>query len=155
MPTPLDVVDAPSGASLEGAATIAPRQTGRIAAYAVLLLLLFNLGSIGVYGIPLQFLLKNTFKLSPPQISVFTLLIDIPFYLGFAFGFIRDRWRPLGRGDRGYFLFLPLLMAGSLCLLGFGTFTYGRVLSVFAAVRRVFRMDGRGGERPADLHKPV
>ncbi len=102
----------------------------RVLGYAILLLLLFAIGNSGVSGVPLQFILKNSLKLSPQWMSVFGMLTDIPAYLGFAFGFLRDRWRPFGRGDRGYFLFLPLLMAGTELLLSLGPFTYLRVLAV-------------------------
>ncbi len=128
MSSALDAVNSPTAPETTPSAT--PAQTWRIIGYVILLLLLFNIGTGGVSGVPLQFILKNTLKLSPQRLSIFSMLTDLPAYLGFAFGFLRDRWRPFGKGDRGYFLFLPVVMSATLFQLSFGPFTYLRILAV-------------------------
>jgi MFS family permease len=104
------------------------RQVAFVGFYVLVLLTLYNIGSIGVAGVPFQFILKDVLKLGPQQQAIFGFLADAPFYVGFLFGFLRDRWRPFGRGDRGYFLFLPPLLAAANLLLAYGAYTYPRVL---------------------------
>ena len=58
----------------------------------------------GLLSLPLQFTLKDRLGLSPHGLALFEVITFIPVYFGFAFGFLRDRWRPFGLGDRGYFL---------------------------------------------------
>jgi hypothetical protein len=65
----------------------------------------------GLLALPLQFTLKDRLGLSPQSLALFEVITFIPVYLGFAFGFLRDRWRPFGLGDRGY-----LLMGGPLAI---------------------------------------
>ena len=97
--------------------------------YIAVLLLLSSFAFDGIAGLPMQFVLKNQVKLSPTQLSVFGALSGAPAYVGFAFGFLRDRWRPFGKGDRGYFLVLPLLLAITCFYLAAVPFTYVRLLS--------------------------
>jgi MFS family permease len=72
--------------------------------------------SVGLFAIPLSFVLKNKLHLSANGLAAFGLLAAIPGYLSFAFGIVRDFWNPIGRGDRGYFILFggiaALLLAG-------------------------------------------
>jgi len=97
-------------------------------AYTVLLLVMFNIAAGGLTGPAYQSILQNGLNLKPTTQSVFGLLTDMPNIFGFVFGFLRDRWKPFKRGDRGYFLFVPLLMAGINFMLASGPFTYNRLL---------------------------
>ena len=58
----------------------------------------------GLLSLPILFTLKDRLGLGPQDLALFEALTFIPVYLGFAFGFMRDRWRPFGLGDRGYLL---------------------------------------------------
>ena len=51
-----------------------------------------------------SFMLKNQLHASAEQISTFRLWTLLPVYLAFIFGFLRDRWNPLGLRDRGLLL---------------------------------------------------
>src|SRR5471030_74618 len=100
----------PDVSSLPLKDSISPRVTRFVGFYCLVLLTLFNLAAAGLIAVPVQFILKNQLHLPPTQISVFGFLTDGPYFIGFAFGFLRDRWRPFGKGDSGYFVFVPLLM---------------------------------------------
>jgi len=91
--------------------------------YSIVLMVLFNLAAAGLISLPVQFLLKASHA-TPVQISRFNFLTDSPYFIGFVFGFLRDRWRPFGKGDRAYFLAVPLLMAATYIWLGYGAHTY-------------------------------
>jgi MFS family permease len=105
--------------------SISPRVTRFVGLYCLVLLTLYNLAAAGLIGVPVQFILKNQLHLQPTQVSVFGFLTDGPYFIGFAFGFLRDRWRPFGKGDTGYFLFVPLLMGLVYVVLGYVPHTYG------------------------------
>lgn len=96
--------------------------------YATLLLLLFNLGSQGVTGPAVQSILQKGLQLPPTKQAIFSSLTDIPNILGFLFGFLRDRWRPFRRGDRGYFLLFPIALAFVNFQLASAPFTYERLV---------------------------
>lgn len=55
-------------------------------------------------ALPILFFLKNRLHLSASQVAFTALVTSIPLYLGFVFGFIRDRWSPFGLGDRGHLM---------------------------------------------------
>lgn len=89
-------------------------------------MVLFNLAAVGLIATPVSFLLKD--KITPVQLSQFGFLTDSPYFIGFMFGFLRDRWRPFGHGDRGYFLFLPILLAIVYAWVAFSPHTYGNLV---------------------------
>ncbi len=120
--------------SVEAQTPLSSRQTLQIVNYVFLLLLLYNIAVTGIGGIAGQFILKETLRLTPQQLATFSFLSDIPNFIGFAFGFLRDRWRPFHQGDRGYFFLLPPLLAGANFLLAFGPFTYGRLLAAYLLI---------------------
>lgn len=97
------------------------RQIGTYLGFAFLALYL-AVPSAGLAHIPLQVLLKDRLGLGPEQISLFQLVVAIPTYVSFLFGFLRDRWSPGGRGDRGYFL-----VFGIVAVLGYGSLATGTV----------------------------
>ncbi|MGH6872128.1 MAG: MFS transporter [Rhizomicrobium sp.] len=78
---------------------------------AVIVALNFVNPSVGLFVVPLSFLLKNKLHLSATELATFTLWAGIPGYLSFAFGLARDFWSPFGLGDRGYFLLFGALSA--------------------------------------------
>jgi len=83
----------------------------------------------GLLSLPLQFALKDQLGLTPESLAFFEAVTFIPVYFGFAFGYLRDRWRPFGWGDRGYLLIgAPIAMACYLWLAS-NELTYGRLLA--------------------------
>src|SRR3984957_21282276 len=70
----------------------------------LIVLLAFGGPSGGLIDIPISFFLKNRLHLSAHEVANFRLVVAIPLYLSFVFGFIRDMWNPLGMKDRGFML---------------------------------------------------
>ena len=77
-----------------------------------LLLLEFALPANGLIGLPILFFLKNRLHLTAQEIATFNLWASIPLYLSFIFGFIRDRWSPMGTGDRRHLITFGVIAAG-------------------------------------------
>jgi BT1 family protein len=92
---------------LEGA------QRLRLLIYAGIPILLINFAAPyqGLIGLPITFFLKNRLHLSANQTAQFNLIVAIPLFLCFIFGFIRDRWSPFGAGDRGHLVVFGLATA--------------------------------------------
>lgn len=110
-----------------------PKEQLLLFGYILVLTLLYDVAATGVAGVPMQFILKDTLHLKPEQLSLLGLLTDVPLFVGFAFGFLRDRWSPWRMGDRGYFLLLPPLMALVSLPLAYGPFTYSKILIISLA----------------------
>jgi predicted MFS family arabinose efflux permease len=108
----------------------------RLLGYAGGLLLLINLAapSGGLIGFPVLFFLKNRLHLSAVAFAGFNLWLGIPLYLSFLFGFLRDRWSPLGAGDRGHFILFGGACAVLYLLLAFVAPTYGLLLGGLLAI---------------------
>ncbi len=70
----------------------------------LIVLLAFGSPSGGLIDIPISFFLKNRLHLTAHEVATFRLVVAIPLYLSFVFGFIRDMWNPLGMRDRGFML---------------------------------------------------
>ncbi len=71
--------------------------------YFAILNIAVGLGSpLGIAAIPINYFLKDRLHLSPVRLAVFLAIVSIPGCAGFAFGFIRDRWRNARWGDRQY-----------------------------------------------------
>ena len=70
----------------------------------LIVLLAFGSPSGGLIDIPISFFLKNRLHLSAHEVATFRLIVAIPLYLAFVFGFIRDMWNPLEMRDRGFML---------------------------------------------------
>jgi MFS family permease len=120
------------------------KQHLQIGLYFLLIYFTFYLcqPAAGFANIPVQYLLKDKFKFNPEQISFFQLLIALPTYIAFLFGFIRDRWSPFGRGDRGVFWIFSII--GALCFgwLALGAPTYWRLLAGIMAATVAYRFLG-------------
>jgi MFS family permease len=91
---------------------------------------LFNLGApyLGLIAVPILFFLKNRLHFSASQNAVFALITSIPIYLGFVFGFIRDRWSPFGTGDRGHLVLFGGLTGAIYVAMAFLAPTYAVLL---------------------------
>jgi MFS family permease len=81
----------------------APAMQFEVLSYFAILNIAIGLGSpLGIAAIPLSYFLKDSLHLSPVRLAVFLAIVSIPVCAGFAFGFIRDRWRNARWGDRQY-----------------------------------------------------
>jgi len=78
----------------------------------------------GLLAMPVLFALKDDLGLGPQGLAVFEALLFVPVYLGFAFGFLRDRWRPFGQGDRGYLWIGALIALVAYVQLASGSVAY-------------------------------
>jgi len=101
-----------------------PRVTRFVGFYSVVLMTLYNLAATGLIAVPVQFILKDQLHMGATAQSTFGFLTDAPYFVGFAFGFLRDRWRPFGKGDRGYFFAVPILMAVVYVWMAYAPHTY-------------------------------
>ncbi len=118
------------------AASNGSSKTRRVLLYFGLVSLLVNMVNPGfLLDIPTAYMLKNILHASASEISRFRLLTGIPFYMGFAFGMVRDLWSPFGRRDPGYFLLFVPVMALVLGWMGLSRTSYaGLVLGMLAAI---------------------
>src|ERR1700692_4489445 len=88
-----------------------PAMQFEVLSYFAILNIAVGLGSpLGIAAIPITYFLKDTLHLSPVRLALFLAIASIPVCAGFAFGFIRDRWRSATWGDRQY-LFACALVA--------------------------------------------
>src|SRR5271165_384402 len=95
----------------------------------LIVLLAFGASGGGLIDVPLSFLLKNKLHLSAQQVATFRLIAAIPLYLSGLFGFARDVWDPLGRGDRGFFMLFGGITALLYLAFAFVPVTYGTLLA--------------------------
>jgi len=83
-----------------------------LAYFVALTCLLYVIDPIGpFFDIALTYVLKDHLHASLSDVALFRLTTALPVYAAVIFGLVRDRWSPLGRQDRGYFLLFPLLLA--------------------------------------------
>ena len=94
----------------------------------LIVLLAFGNPSIGLIDIPISFLLKNKLHLSAHEVANFRLVVAIPLYLSFVFGFIRDMWNPLGMRDRGFMLMFGGVTALLYLCFAFTPMSYATLL---------------------------
>lgn len=80
------------------------RQQAFLFGGSLLVLMNFSSPAAGMIDIPVTFFLKNRMHLGANELAVFKLWIGTPLFLGFVFGFIRDRWSPFGHGDRAHLM---------------------------------------------------
>lgn len=97
----------------------------RLLLYAGTPILIINFAAPyqGLIGLPITFFLKNRLHLTATQTATFNLIISIPLFVGFLFGFIRDRWSPF-QGDRGHLVVFGLASAALYVGLAFAPPTY-------------------------------
>jgi hypothetical protein len=119
------VADAPAAP-----ADLSPSARHGIFLYLGVLIVLLAFGSPwgGLIDIPISFFLKNRLRLTAHEVANFQLIVAIPLYLAFVFGFIRDMWNPFGLKDRGFIL----VFGGTTALLylsfAFTPLTYATLL---------------------------
>ena len=94
-------------------------------------LFLFNFAApyLPLIAVPMLFFLKNRLHLGASQTALFALITSIPLFLGFVFGFIRDRWSPFGLGDRGHLMVFGLLTAAIYLAIAYLPPTYPVLLT--------------------------
>src|SRR5580658_6376286 len=91
-----------------------PAMQLEVLAYFAILNIAIGLGSpLGIAAIPITYFLKDTFHLTPVRLAIFLAIASIPVCGGFAFGFIRDRWRNARWGDRQYLFACAVVAAGA------------------------------------------
>lgn len=103
----------------------------QIAIYFLLVMLFYILGSPGpssIAYIPIQFYLKDRLHFTPEQTSRFFFWAGVPLYVGFLFGYLRDRWKPFGKGDRAYLFISPLAISAGYFWLALRPITYNGLL---------------------------
>ena len=102
--------------------------------------------TFGVAGqlalLPVQFYQKDQLHLGAQAVANFQFLVGIPTYVGFLFGYLRDRWRPPRWGDRAYLLGAALLSVAAYLLLAQGQITYARLLVMGIALSAFGQMIG-------------
>lgn len=107
----------------------------RLLAYSGVPILIINFAApyLGLIDLPITFFLKNRLHLDADQTAQFKLIVAIPLFLGFVFGFVRDRWSPFGAGDRGHLVVFGLACASLYGAMAFVEPTYAALLAgVFA-----------------------
>src|ERR1700686_4915348 len=107
-----------------------PSARQRIFLYLGILIVLLAFGSPsgGLIDIPISFLLKNKLHLTAHEVANFRLVVAIPLYLSFVFGFIRDTWNPLGMRDRGFMLLFGGVTALLYLFFAFTPMSYATLL---------------------------
>ena len=93
----------------------------------------------GLIGIPVTFFLKNRLHLTSNQVALFNLWVTLPIFVGFIFGFLRDRWNPFGAGDRGHLLIFGGASAVIYAVVAFLNPTYAVLLTAVFLVAAVFQ----------------
>jgi len=122
-----DGVSAPDALSPEHSSAM----QWEVLAYFAILNIAVGLGSpLGIAAIPITYFLKDNLHLSPVRMAVFLAIVSIPVCAGFAFGFIRDRWRSARWGDRQYLLSCGLAAAGTYLWIATSTIDYSKLLSL-------------------------
>jgi MFS family permease len=125
---------------------LAPPLSGRQRRQAFLfggfLLVLMNFSSPagGMIDIPVTFFLKNRMHLEANELAVFKLWIGAPLFLGFVFGFIRDRWSPFGGGDRAHLMIFGVTTALIYGVMSLINPTYSVFLLGIFVATMAFRM---------------
>ena len=73
----------------------------------------------GLLAIPINYLLKDNLHLGPVQVATFLAITSSPGWVAFLFGFLRDRFRSLLGGDRGWLALGAVATAGCYFWLAF------------------------------------
>jgi len=118
------------------------RTHAKIFTYFGALIFLVALASpVGYLGdISTAYMLKNRLHASASEVSSFRLWTAVPVYFAFVFGFIRDRWNPLGLRDRGYLLIFGPLSALAYAWLAWRELTFTGLLVGMLVVQVAFRL---------------
>lgn len=94
----------------------------------------------GLVSLPILFTLKEQLRQPPHAIAIFQAVIFVPACVGFAFGVLRDHWRPFGLGDRGYLVLAAPLAAACYASLVVGPISYTTLLVIVAATAVLFEL---------------
>jgi hypothetical protein len=121
-----------------------PRDRPPIFAYFGALIFLIALASpVGYLGdISTSYMLKNELHGTASEVSNFRIYTAIPVYFAFVFGFVRDRWNPLGLRDRGYLLIFGPMTALAYVWLAFQRVTFASLLTGMLVATLAFRLIG-------------
>lgn len=85
---------------------------------------------VGYLGdISTTYMLKDRLHATASEVSAFRIYTAIPVYLAFVMGFVRDRWNPLGRGDRGYLLIFGPVTAIAYVWLAWHSLTFAGLVT--------------------------
>jgi len=100
--------------------------------FGLMLLVGFGSPGAGLVGVPVTFFLKNKLHLQAHEVANFQLVAQIPLYVGFLFGFARDRWNILGRKDRGMMMVFGAVCAGAYASFAFAPVSYSMLMAAVA-----------------------
>jgi MFS family permease len=119
----------------------APTMQFEVLSYFAILNIAIGLGSpLGIASIPLTYFLKDSLHLSPVRLAVFLAIASIPVCAGFAFGFIRDRWRSARWGDRQYLFACAAVATAGYLWLASSPIDYYKLLSLVVIIVTVYVM---------------
>lgn len=119
----------------------APGRYRQIGFYFAALTVITGFGEPGgLVSLPILFTLKEQLGQPPQAIAVFEAIIFIPACFGFAFGLLRDRWRPFGLGDRGYLILAAPLVAVCYACLMIGPISYVKLLVAILITAVLFEL---------------
>jgi hypothetical protein len=104
----------------------------------LIVLLAFGNPSGGLIDIPISFFLKNRLHLTAHDVANFRLVVAIPLYLSFVFGFVRDVWNPLLMRDRGFMLLFGGMTALLYLLFAFTPMSYSTLLAAMLLLTASF-----------------
>jgi MFS family permease len=118
-----------------------PAMQFEVLSYFAILNIAIGLGSpLGIAAIPITYFLKDALHLTPVRLAVFLAIASIPVCGGFAFGFIRDRWRSARWGDRQYLFACAVVAAGGYLWLATSPIDYYKLLSLVVVIVGVYVM---------------
>jgi MFS family permease len=107
---------------------------------ALMLLVSFADPAAGLTSIPVSFFLKNRLRLEAHELAIFRLWAAAPLFLSFAFGLLRDRWSPFGRGDQGHLILFGGLTATIFAVVAFLPPDYAVLLAGLVLATAVFQV---------------
>jgi hypothetical protein len=111
--------------------------------FGALIFLIALASPVGYLGdISTSYMLKNRLHATASEVSNFRIYTAIPVYLAFVFGFIRDRWNPLGLRDRGYLLIFGPVTALAYAWLAWQELTFAGLMSGMLVATLAFRLVG-------------
>ncbi|MGA2450599.1 MAG: MFS transporter [Polyangiaceae bacterium] len=120
------------------------RTNGQIFSYFGGLIFLIALASpVGYLGdISTSYMLKNRLHATASEVADFRIYTAIPVYFAVVFGFIRDRWNPLGLRDRGYLLLFSPVTAAAYAWLAWRQLTFAGLMAGMVIATLSFRFVG-------------
>jgi hypothetical protein len=111
--------------------------------FGALIFIIALASPVGYLGdISTSYMLKNRLHATASEVSNFRICTAIPVYLAFVFGFIRDRWNPLGLRDRGYLLIFAPITAVAYAWLAWQKLTFAGLMVGMLVATLAFRLVG-------------